>query len=278
MKRILEGLLFAADEPLSITQIRRFWKDLQPKEASHAIRELAEEYEREDRSFHLVEIENGYQLLTKREYYPWVGRMRNDIKTFRLSRAALETLAIISYKQPVTRAEIEEIRGVDVGGVLKKLMDRNLITLKGRAEGVGRPLLYGTTEFFLNHFGLRSLDDMPKPEELSELMKSKELQEIHEEVEDKLGPAPQNEDAEDESFAAEDDDARENDSAEAEPERSESPDEGGEQDGEVVGEAADGRAGLQAGDDAREQPGDATFEDEPDDSRSPDEALAAGES
>ncbi|NNE10044.1 MAG: SMC-Scp complex subunit ScpB, partial [Gemmatimonadetes bacterium] len=96
MKRILEGLLFAADEPLSITQIRRFWKDLQPKEASHALRELAEEYEREERSFHLVEIENGFQLLTKREYYPWVGRMRNDIKTFRLSRAALETLAIIA--------------------------------------------------------------------------------------------------------------------------------------------------------------------------------------
>jgi segregation and condensation protein B len=105
------------------------------------------------------------------------------MRTMRLSRAAVETLAIIAYRQPTTRSEIEQIRGVDAGGVLRTLLDRDLITLRGRAEGVGRPLLYGTTDFFLNHFGLKGLDELPRIEELAEIMKSEEMAEIEREAE-----------------------------------------------------------------------------------------------
>jgi len=190
-KRIIEALLFVADEPLTIGQVRRVLPVLEPKEAAAAFDELREEYDRESRSFRVVEIEKGYQMLTRKEYFPWIQKMRSDVRAMRLSRAAVETLAIVAYRQPVTRSEIEHIRGVDVGGVLRTLLDRDLVTLKGRAEGVGRPLLYGTTDHFLNHFGLKSLSDLPKIEELTEIMKSQEMEEVEAEVSEILGPAPE---------------------------------------------------------------------------------------
>ena len=190
-KRVLEALLFVADEPLTAGQVRRLLPDLDGKEAARLFDELRDEYEREARSFRIVEIEKGYQMLTRKEYFPWIQKMRSEVRAMRLSRAAVETLAIIAYRQPVTRSEIEHIRGVDVGGVLRTLLDRDLITLKGRAEGVGRPLLYGTTDHFLNHFGLKNLSDLPKTEELTEIMKSQEMEEVEAEVDEILGPAPE---------------------------------------------------------------------------------------
>jgi segregation and condensation protein B len=187
-KRILEALLFASDRPLRIRDLRPFLPEHGPKEVGDEIVALRDEYDREERSFHLVEIEGGWQLLTRKEYFPLVRKLRSDIRPMRLSRAAVETLAIIAYRQPATRSEIEQIRGVDAGGVLKTLLERDLITLRGRAEGVGRPLLYGTTDFFLNHFGLKGLDELPRVEELTEIMKAKEMAEIEAEVNDVLGP------------------------------------------------------------------------------------------
>lgn len=196
-KRIIEALLFSADEPLTIKQIRRICRGWSPGVIRQNLNQLREEYDKEERSFRLVEIENGFQILTEVDYFPYIRRLRNDIRTVRLSRAALETLSIVAYKQPVTRAEIEEIRGVDAGGVLKTLLERGLATIKGRAEGVGRPLLYGTSDFFLNHFGLRDLDELPRIEELAELMRSREMDEIHAEVNEKLGPPEESDDSSD---------------------------------------------------------------------------------
>ncbi len=173
---------------MTIRQIRRIVRGKTPGEIRRELNELREEYDREERSFRLVEIENGYQILTEVEFFPFIRKLRNDIRTVRLSRAALETLAIVAYKQPVTRAEIEQIRGVDAGGVLRTLLDRGLATIRGRGEGVGHPLLYGTSDFFLNHFGLRDLDELPRIEELSELMRSREMDEVRAEVEERLGP------------------------------------------------------------------------------------------
>jgi segregation and condensation protein B len=195
-KRVLEALLFVADEPLTVRQARRVLPDLDGKEAVRLFEELRDEYEREERSFRIVEIEKGYQMLTRKEYFPWIQKMRSDVRAMRLSRAAVETLAIIAYRQPVTRSTIEHIRGVDVGGVLRTLLDRDLVTLKGRAEGVGRPLLYGTTDHFLNHFGLKNLSDLPKTEELTEIMKSQEMEEVEAEVDEILGPALEREEKE----------------------------------------------------------------------------------
>jgi segregation and condensation protein B len=169
-------------------ELKQALPEADAREIAEAFRELRGEYEAEGRSFQVVEIEGGYQVLTRPEYFPWVRRLRSDIRSMRLSRAAVETLAIIAYRQPVPRSEIEHIRGVDAGGVLRTLLDKNLITLRGRAEGVGRPLLYGTTEFFLNHFGLKDLMELPKLEELSEIMRSQEMAEIEAEADRTLGP------------------------------------------------------------------------------------------
>ena len=188
IKRILEALLFAADGPITVRQIRQICPEAEPAEIHDAVEELRVEYDREERSFHVVEIERGYQIFSKREYFPWIRKMRNDLKAMRLSRAAVETLAIVAYRQPVMRSEIEQIRGVDAGGVLKTLLERNLITLRGRAEGVGRPLLYGTTDFFLNHFGLKGLEELPRAEELTDLMRVRGMEEIEAVVEERLGP------------------------------------------------------------------------------------------
>lgn len=188
VKQVLEALLFASDAPLGLRELRQVMAETDPREIREAAAELREDYDREGRSFELREIENGYQVFTRPEYFGHVRRLRSEQRAMRLSRAAIETLAIVAYKQPVMRSEIEMIRGVDAGGVLRTLLERNLITLKGRAEGVGRPLLYGTTDFFLNHFGLKGLDELPKIEELSEIMKSKEMDEIESEVEEVFGP------------------------------------------------------------------------------------------
>ena len=167
LSRVVEALLFASEVPLTAGEIARVDEDLDEEKVEELIGELRAEYEREERAFDVFEIAGGYQLLTRSEFAHVLERFDTVPASSRLSHPALETLAIIAYRQPVGRAEVEEIRGVGAGGVLKTLQERGLIEVVGRGEGLGRPLLYGTTRFFLEHFGFRTLDDLPRPEELA---------------------------------------------------------------------------------------------------------------
>jgi len=166
-KRIIEAILFCSKDPISLERLRR----ILPKETPQAIRatlnELAHEYERESRSFQLIEVAGGYQLTTRPEYMETISKFFRRKKP-KLSLPALETVTIIAYKQPVTRAEIEKIRGVGVEGVLSTLLERNLIKVAGHAKKPGAPILYRTTKEFLRYFGLKSLGELPKFELLGE--------------------------------------------------------------------------------------------------------------
>jgi segregation and condensation protein B len=175
-KQILEALLFAADEPLSGRRIAGMIDEATPGSIADLVRDLNADYLREDRAFHVQEIAGGYRLVTRPEFATWIGDLRASDSAPRLSQAALETLSIVAYKQPVTRAELESIRGVTVEGVLKTLVDRELVRITGREEGMGRPLLYGTTDHFLEYFGLPSLDALPRPDELEILFADRERQ------------------------------------------------------------------------------------------------------
>jgi segregation and condensation protein B len=175
-KQILEALLFAADEPLSARRLAVMIEDATPGLVADLVRELDADYLRESRAFHVTEIAGGYRLVTRPEFAGWVAELRASGAAPRLSQAALETLSIVAYKQPVTRAELESIRGVTVEGVLKTLVDRELVRIAGREEGLGRPLLYGTTDHFLEYFGLPSLDALPRPDELEILFADRERQ------------------------------------------------------------------------------------------------------
>ncbi|HET6363242.1 MAG TPA: SMC-Scp complex subunit ScpB [Gemmatimonadota bacterium] len=176
-KQILEALLFAADEPLTARRIAGMLDEATPGSVADLVRDLNADYLREDRAFHVQEIAGGYRLVTRPEFATWIADLRASDSSPRLSQAALETLSIVAYKQPVTRAELESIRGVTVEGVLKTLVDRELVRIAGREEGMGRPLLYGTTEHFLEYFGLPSLEALPRPDELEILFADRERQE-----------------------------------------------------------------------------------------------------
>ena len=176
-KQILEALLFAAEEPLPARRIAAMIEEAAPESIADLVRDLNADYLREDRAFHVPEVAGGYRLVTRPEFASWVADLRASDASPRLSQAALETLSIVAYKQPVTRAELESIRGVTVEGVLKTLVDRELVRITGREEGMGRPLLYGTTDHFLEYFGLPSLDALPRPDELEILFADRERQE-----------------------------------------------------------------------------------------------------
>jgi segregation and condensation protein B len=172
--RVVEALLFASEAPLAPVDLARADEALDEERVEAAIAELRAEYDREGRAFTIVEVGGGFQLLTRPEYAPVLERFDTVPAVQRLSGPALETLAILAYRQPVGRAEVEEIRGVGAGGVLRTLAERGLIEVVARGEGLGRPLLYGTTAFFLRHFGFRSLDDLPRPEDLSVVLARRE--------------------------------------------------------------------------------------------------------
>ncbi len=172
--RIVEAVLFASESPLAPAEIARASSDLSGKDVEQAIGELRQEYERDERAFQIYPLGDGYQILTRPEYAPYLERFDSITRTNKLSRAALETLAIIAYRQPVSRLEIEELRGVNAAGVLRSLQERGLIDVVGRAEGLGRPLLYGPSKRFLDHFGLRALDELPQPEDLQITLRESE--------------------------------------------------------------------------------------------------------
>jgi segregation and condensation protein B len=178
----IEALIFASDEPISEIDIISVIKgidgeeiDISAEDIQNAIQELNDKYQQSSSSFKIMKIANGYLFATKEENAKYVGYLSSEKSKRRLSQAALETLAIIAYKQPVTKPELEQIRGVNSDYILNTLLDKNLITITGRAETIGRPLLYGTTNEFLKYFGLYNLSDLPKPREIEEIMKDEDF-------------------------------------------------------------------------------------------------------
>lgn len=182
LHRVLEALLFASDKPISAAECVKHLKgaveaapeDLEvaalaktkQDEVAAVLRELASSYEEQQRGFRIVESGAGWKAVTAPDTAPWVRQLFPENRPARLSPSALETLAIVAYRQPITRSDIEAVRGVNVDGVMQTLLERGVIRIAGRADVPGRPLLYGTTEFFLEHFGLRSLDELPNCAEL----------------------------------------------------------------------------------------------------------------
>jgi segregation and condensation protein B len=171
LKEIVEVLIFASDTPLSVKQIIDVVEHTKPKEIESAVETLNREYRDSGRPFYVVQVAGGYQMVSRESYSQWIRKLfHRKIKT-RLSQAALETLSVIAFKQPVPKPEIEAIRGVNCEGVLHTLLERKLINLAGRGEGPGRPLLYKTTAEFLRYFGINDISDLPKPREIEEILR-----------------------------------------------------------------------------------------------------------
>lgn len=175
LTRLLEAALFAAAEPLTVDELRKLDPEATREEIRSACDELRAHYQVDGHGVEVVEVAEGYQILTKRDLAEDIARAHIVTRPRRLSAAALETLAIIAYRQPTSRAEIEDVRGVSVEGVLRLLLERRLIEVVARGEGVGRPLLYGTTPQFLELLGLKRLSDLPSLDELSVALRSPEF-------------------------------------------------------------------------------------------------------
>lgn len=174
IKSVLEALLFSADKPLSLAQIGKALDGVERKSLHQLLDELRSEYDAEGRGFRLGEIAEGWQMSTRPHHGAFIRKLNRAKGAGRLSKPALESLAIIAYKQPITKAEIEGIRGVNSDGVLYSLLERRLVRTVGRKDVAGRPLLYGTTREFLQTFGLKDLSELPKLAELKDLLKQDE--------------------------------------------------------------------------------------------------------
>lgn len=180
VKSLIEALIFGAREPLSVRQIQTLYEVQGPEGSeprkidydsiARLIEELNGEYTAADRPYRIVQLAGGYQFATQPAYAEWLGKLYKEQTRRKLSQSSIETLAIIAYKQPITKPEIEAIRGVNCDYVLSTLLEKDMATIVGRAPTVGRPLLYGTTREFLKHFGLNELNDLPKPREIQEIL------------------------------------------------------------------------------------------------------------
>ena len=171
LKNIIESLLFVAEEPLTLDRIKDILEVDDRKLVRETLHDLQADYEARTGAFVLREVAGGFQFRSRPKYVPWIKKLIQP-KPARLSKAALETLAIIAYKQPVIRSDVEHLRGVDCGGVLRMLMERNLIRVLGRKEIPGRPIIYATTKQFLEVFDLKNLKDLPTPKEIEDLAKA----------------------------------------------------------------------------------------------------------
>lgn len=169
IKGVIEALLFVSTEPLSVDRFLRILEGASRDEVLEALRALQLDYGAEGRGLQLVEIAGGFQIMTRADCAPWIKRLEKAKAAAKLSRSAMETLAIIAYKQPLVRAEIEQLRGVDSAGVLRTLLDRRLVRIVGRKDIPGRPILYGTTRQFLQAFGLKDLADLPALRDIKDL-------------------------------------------------------------------------------------------------------------
>jgi segregation and condensation protein B len=179
MKSLIEALVFASSEPVSAAALRTMIEEtstptehrtVEQSEIERTVEALNADYAASERPYRIIAVAGGYQFATNPEYAGWISRLYRDRMRRKLSQSALETLAIIAYKQPISKPEIEQIRGVNCDYVLKALLEKELVTITGRAETVGRPLLYGTTKEFLKHFGLNSITDLPRPREIEEIL------------------------------------------------------------------------------------------------------------
>jgi segregation and condensation protein B len=174
LKAILEAILFVSPEPVPIARLVAILGTVSKAEVVQALGILMHDLDQDGRGIQLVQVAGGYRLVTKQEYGPWLKRMDKAKAAQKLSRSALESLAIIAYKQPLVRSEIEEIRGVETSGVLRTLCERKLVRIVGRKDVPGRPIMYGTTKFFLEHFGLQDLSQLPPLREFKELGESEQ--------------------------------------------------------------------------------------------------------
>ena len=179
---VIEALIFASEDSISASELIKAIKgidgeDIQisSSDIENCVEELNAKYETENLSVKIIKISNGFLFATKPEYANYVGYLSSEKSKRRLSQAALETLAIIAYKQPITKPEIESIRGVNSDYMLNTLLEKDLITISGRAETIGRPLLYVTTNEFLKYFGLNNIGDLPKPREIDEIMQDEDF-------------------------------------------------------------------------------------------------------
>ncbi len=196
--QIVEAVLFASDAPLRSDEIARADESLDEDVVEEALQDLKQLYLESERAFDLVEVAGGYQILTRPEFAGYLERFDTVPRPSRLSGPALETLAIIAYRQPLGRLEVEHIRGVGASGVIRTLQDRGLVEVVGRSDGLGRPLLYGTTPRFLEHFGFRSLEDLPRPEELPVILRDRTLPILPEDEEGEQGEETEEKGTEDE--------------------------------------------------------------------------------
>ncbi|MBI3005048.1 MAG: SMC-Scp complex subunit ScpB [Ignavibacteriales bacterium] len=179
VKRLVEALIFAAKEPLTVKQIKAIYEQqggenedrtIDAEEIRAILADLNEEFQRDDKPYRIVAIAGGFQFATLSQYAEWLGKLYKEQARRKLSQSSTETLAIVAYKQPISRPEIESIRGVNCDYVLATLLEKDLVTIVGRAPTPGRPLLYGTTKEFLKHFGLNEITDLPRPREIEEIL------------------------------------------------------------------------------------------------------------
>jgi len=174
LRAIVEAIVFAAPQPLTPREIGQVLGGVPKEDWQRALEELREDYARDERGLQLIEVAGGWQITTRPEYNDWVRELLDPKTPTRLSIQALETLAVIAYRQPVSKPTMESIRGISSDGVIKTLLERNLITIKGRENSPGRPILYGTTSEFLRYFGLNQLKDLPELREIEEILGSSE--------------------------------------------------------------------------------------------------------
>ncbi|RCL66928.1 MAG: SMC-Scp complex subunit ScpB [Rhodothermaeota bacterium MED-G64] len=180
---VIEAILFAHAEPLKAHELAAMMNEseeelsLSAEHIDDMITELNQLYDQNDVSFRIEKKGGGYRFLTRPQLHPWLQMAQNQSRRRRLSQSALETVAIVAYKQPITKPEVDAIRGVDSGYVIRQLLERELIAVSGRADSPGKPLLYKTSPLFLSHFGLQSVDDLPKPREIEDLLRDDDMAE-----------------------------------------------------------------------------------------------------
>jgi len=184
IKNIVESLIFASDEEITLKEIKDlldgFKISVSLKEVEDSISELNDDYEKNGNAFEIIKVAGGFQYATRKKFAHFLGKLTAETQKKKLSQSAIETLAIIAYKQPITRTEIEFIRGVNVDYIVNSLLERDLISIKGRADGPGRPILYGTTASFLKVLGMNSVEDLPKLKEINEILKNEKIDGITE--------------------------------------------------------------------------------------------------
>jgi len=188
IKRIVEALIFASDSPVTENRVKNIVEELGISQIQKIVEELNAEYEERQNAFQITQIGGGYQFVTRAQFSKYIKKYYKGRSRSRLSRAGLEALAIIAFKQPISRPEIDAIRGVNSDGVVRTLLERNLIYISGRSENIGRPLLYSTSSEFLQYFGINDVSELPKPKEIEDLLggAQEELPFVSEELDEKI--------------------------------------------------------------------------------------------